>query len=87
MKDRTPYQQKIIKRYYENFDDIKRSQLAEIVTEVYLAEGKKRDRLWRRVETILRSIEFPQTRIALLMERRDPAYLAEVLKEIESAKK
>jgi hypothetical protein len=83
MTDHTPYQKNIIKRYYEHFDAIKRQQLAEIITEIYLAEGKRRDRLWKRVETILRTVGFPETRIALLMERRDPEYLTEVLKEIE----
>jgi hypothetical protein len=87
MKDRTPYQQNIIKRYYENFDAIKQQQLAEIVTEIFLADGKKRARLWKRAESILTSVGFPESRIALLMERQDPARLAEVLAEIEKAGK
>ncbi len=84
MADYSPYQQKIIKRYYENFDAIKVQRLAELVTELYLAEGKKRDRLWKQVEEALTKLEFPASRIAHLLEKRDPALLAEVLKELES---
>ena len=53
MADHTPYQKKIINRYYQNFDAIKHQQLSELATELYLAEGKKLDRLWRRVEESL----------------------------------
>ena len=82
MADYSPYQQKIIKRYYQNFDEIKHQRLSELATELYLAEGKKRDRLWGQVEQTLRKLEFPESRIAHLMEKRDPALLVGVLKEL-----
>ncbi len=82
MPDYTPYQQKIIRRYYQNFDAIKYQRLSELATELYLAEGKKRDRLWTQVEQALRKLEFPETRIAHLLEKRDPALLVGVLKEL-----
>ena len=82
MADYTPYQQKIIKRYYKNFDAIKSQRLSELATELYLAEGKKRDRLWGQVEQTLRKLEFPESRIAHLLEKRDPALLVGILKEL-----
>lgn len=82
MADYTPHQQKIIKRYYKNFDQIKYQRLSELATELYLTEGKKRDRLWGLVEQTLRKLEFPETRIAHLLEKRDPALLVGVLEEI-----
>ena len=84
MADHTPYQQKIIKRYYRNFDAIKVQRLSELATELYLAEGKKRDRLWKQVEESLRKLEFPESRIAHLLEKRDPALIVGILKELES---
>ena len=36
MADYTPYQQKIIKRYYRNFDAIKFQRLSELATDLYL---------------------------------------------------
>jgi hypothetical protein len=83
MADYSPYQQKIIKRYYNNHDSIQSQKLAEMVTEIYLAEGKKLDRLWTRVGEMLTKLEFPATRIAHLLEKRDPALLAGVMKELE----
>ena len=82
MADYSPYQQKIIKRYYENFDSIKTQRLSELATELYLAEGKKKDRLWTQVEQTLRKLELPESRIAHLLEKRDPALLVGVLKEL-----
>ena len=84
MADHTPYQRKIIKRYYQNLDAITLQRLSELATDLYLAEGKKRDRLWIRVEECLRKVEFPEVRIALLLQKRDPALLVGILKELES---
>lgn len=40
------YQQKVIKRFYENRENIALQRAMELVTELYLAEGKKRQRIW-----------------------------------------
>ena len=86
MADHTPYQRKIIDRYYKNFDAIKLQRLSELATDIYLADGKKLDRLWSQVETIFRKLEFPEPRIAELIRRRDPALLISILKELESGR-
>lgn len=83
MADFSPYQQKIIKRYYNNYDAIQAQKLAEMVTEIYLAEGKKLDRLWTRVGEVLTKLEFPAARVAHLLQKRDPALLAGVMQELE----
>jgi len=83
--DHTPFQRKIINRYYKNFDAIKHQRLSELATELYLAEGKKLDRLWIQVETSLRKLEFPEPRIAELVRKRDPALLVEILKELDKS--
>jgi hypothetical protein len=85
MSDYTPYQKKIIDRYYKNFDAIKHQQLSELATELYLAEGKKKTRLWKRVEETLKKLEFPESRIIHLLEKKDPALLVAVLKELEQS--
>ena len=83
MTDYSPYQRKIIDRYYKNLDAIKHQQLSELATELYLSEGKKTDRLWKRVEGSLRKLEFPESRIAHLLAKRDPALLVGILGELE----
>src|SRR5271165_6627007 len=59
MTDYSPHQRKIINRYYKNLDAIKHQQLSELATELYLSEGKKTDRLWKRVEGSLGSSSSP----------------------------
>ncbi len=83
MADFSPYQQKIIKRYYRNFDAIKHQRLSELTTELYLAEGKKTERLWKQVAEILTKMEFPASRIEHLLQKKDPSLLPGILKELE----
>jgi hypothetical protein len=87
MADHSPYQQKIIKRYYQNFDSIKVQRLSDLVTDLYLAEGKKRDRLWTQVGEILEKLEFPASRIEHILSKKEPSLLTGVLKELESKQK
>ena len=84
MADHSPYQRKIIKRYYNNFDAIQSQRLAELVTELYLAEGKKLERLWKQAAESLTKLEFPASRIEHLLAKRDPALLAGILQELQA---
>ncbi len=84
MSDFSPYQQKIIKRYYRNFDTIKQQRLSELTTELYLAEGTKSERLWKQVGAMLTSLNFPASRIDHLLQKKDPALLPGILKELEA---
>lgn len=83
MADHSPYQKKIINRYYKNFDAIAFQRLSELASDLYLAEGKQKDRLWKRVEEALKKLEFPDSRIAHLLEKRDPQLLVAILKELD----
>jgi len=83
MADFSPYQQKIIKRYYNNFDSIQHQRLSEMIGDIYLSEGKKLERIWKNVGELLRKMEFPPARIEHLLEKRDPQLLPGVLKELE----
>jgi hypothetical protein len=84
MADHSPYQQKIIKRYYQNFSSLQVQRLGELVTELYLSEGKKTERLWKQVGESLTKLEFPASRVEHLLQKRDPSLLAGVLKELEN---
>jgi hypothetical protein len=86
MADYSPYQKKLIDRYYRNYDAIKQQKLAELVTELYLAEGKKRERLWTQAEKLLKDLEFPESRIEHILARKDPALLAAVMKELDGSR-
>ncbi len=83
LDDYTPYQQKIIKRYYDNADTLQRQRLAELVSELYLAEGKKKQKAWAAVATAMQKLGIPQARIDHLLKKGDPALVAQVVKELE----
>jgi hypothetical protein len=83
LEDFSPHQQKIIKRYYNNQDAIQRQRLAELVSELYLAEGKKRQRVWKSAAAAMQKLGVPQSRIDHLVKQDKPALLAEVVKELE----
>jgi hypothetical protein len=82
MSDFTPHQQKIIKRYYDNQGSIGRQRLGELVGELYLAQGKKRQQVWKHIEAAMKKLEVPQPRIDHLKAKDDAALVAELLKEL-----
>jgi hypothetical protein len=84
MADLTPYQQKIVKRYYDNRESLARQRLAELVGELYLSEGKKRQRVWANIVTQLEALGLPAKRIEHLKAQDNPALLAEIVKDIEA---
>ena len=54
------HQQNIIKNYYENRDAIALQRVQELVTELYLSEGKKRQRYWEQVKLHLAKLGLKQ---------------------------
>jgi hypothetical protein len=85
-QDYTPYQQKIIRRYYDNQGTLSLQRLAELVGELYLCQGKKQQRAWEAAAVAMQRLGVPQSRIDHLLAQRNPALLAEVVKELESKK-
>jgi hypothetical protein len=84
--DFTPYQQKIIRRYYHNQDVIQRQRLAELVTELYLSEGKKQQKAWQAAAAAMKKLGVAQSRIDHVLQQANPALVAEVVKELEMNK-
>ena len=82
-QDYTPHQQKIIKRYYNNQEAIKGQRLAELVTELYLSTGKKRERTWEQIVGALEKLGVPSARIAHLRKQDNPALVAEIVTELQ----
>ncbi|MHB8900965.1 MAG: hypothetical protein ACYC6Y_19635 [Thermoguttaceae bacterium] len=82
MAKRSAYQQRVIKNYYDNRGAIMLQRLGELVTDLYLAEGKARERAWTRVESTLQNLEVPQSRIDHIRKADNPTLLADLLKEL-----
>lgn len=85
-RDYTAHQQKIIKRYYDNRDQIDQQRLSELGTELYLASGKKLEKLWVSAEETMRRMKVPESRIAHIVAKKDPSLVAEVVKDVETGK-
>lgn len=81
------HQQSIIKNYYENRDAISLQRLSELVTELYLAEGKGRERQWKYIVGVLEKIGLPPDRIEHLRKQDDPRLLAELVEELLAKQK
>lgn len=81
MADRSEYQNKIIKRYYDNKDAIMLQKLSELTTELYLSEGKKRLGVWKRVVAALENLKIDPAKIDQLVSKDDPALLAKFVQE------
>lgn len=86
--DLTRHQRGIVQRYYAHHGTIVVTRLQELVSELYLAEGKKADQLWARVEKSLASIKceppLPESRVSSIVEARDVQALATLLTEIDA---
>jgi hypothetical protein len=81
MLERTPYQDKVIKRYYDNRHDIMQQKLAELTTDLYLAEGKKRTQVWKRITAALTNLNVDPICIERLVASDNPSLLAEFLEK------
>lgn len=76
-RDYSPHQQRIIRNYYRNLDQIRAQRLQEIVGEIWLATNeKKRERLWARVEELLAGGDAPPAEVRHVLETRDIEALA-----------
>ena len=57
-------------------------RLGDVVTDLYLAEGKQRARLWKRVADTLEKLKVPNARLQKIVQSDNPALVADLLKEL-----
>ena len=82
MAERSKYQQNIIKNYYENRETISLQRAQEIVTELYLSEGKKRAKYWKSLEGHLLKLDVKQQTIDHLIKQDDPQLAAQLITKL-----
>ncbi len=82
MKKRTAYQDRAIRNYYQNRDDLMLQRLGELVTDLFLAEGKAKARLWNRAAEVLEKLKVPASEIQHLVASDNPTLLANVLEKL-----
>lgn len=82
MAERSKYQENIIKNYYKNAGAIGLQRLSELVTDLYLAEGKSRAGVWKKITAVLEKLKVPATRIAHLVKADNPTMVAQLVEEL-----
>jgi ubiquinone biosynthesis protein COQ9 len=78
---RTAHQEKIIRNYYQNRDAIGLQKAQECITELFLSEGKKRETIWKRLESHLEKVGLKPEEIAKLRKEDDPAKVAQAIEK------
>lgn len=76
------HQQNIIRNYYDNRESIAIQKLQENITELYLAEGKKRATVWKRVIGHLEKLKVPKAQIDHFVEKDDVTLIAKYLETL-----
>ena len=82
-RDYSPYQQKVIQRYYDNKDQIEEQRLAELVTNLYLGPPKKQAKMWETASELMTRMKLPAARVEHVMNTKDPAVLARLVEELQ----
>jgi hypothetical protein len=82
-REYTPYQRRVIRRYYNNQEDLSVQRLSEIVSDLYLTPpGKKADRLWQQAEQALLKAGANKAWLAKVVADRNLTGLAGIVKEL-----
>jgi hypothetical protein len=79
MENYSKYQQQIIRGYYKNRDSLALQRAQELVTELYLSEGKKRAKVWEQLAGHLAALKVPEAQIASLREKDKTELVAQFL--------
>jgi len=80
--ERSKYQAKLIGRYYDHLDTIMLQKLAELVTELYLADTPaKTNQLWKRVHKAMIKLKVAPAIIDHIMNKRSAEILAKNLQD------
>jgi len=81
MENFTRHQQSIIKNYYKNRDDVAFQRAQELLTDLYLAEGKKLEKVWDSMFTNLERLGIPPDQLEHLKKERKPELIAKLLEK------
>ncbi|MBN1973199.1 MAG: hypothetical protein JW787_06140 [Sedimentisphaerales bacterium] len=84
-REYTDYQKNAISNYYKNMDTIMLGKLANMVSDLYLAETQaKSDRLWQNARKAMVNLKIPEAIINNIIEKKDVKILAQNVQEWQS---
>lgn len=76
------HQQGIVKRYYDHRDTLSLQKLGEMVSELYLSEGKKAERLWASAAGAMEKSGADPARIKRIVDSRNVTEFAALVNEL-----
>ncbi len=82
MAERTKFQERAIKNFYDNREAIALQRVQELVTELYLSEGKKREKHWKNVATHLQKLGVAPETIDHLVAQNRPELVASLIEKL-----
>lgn len=82
MTNYTRFQEKVIRNYYQNRDSIAVQRLQELVTELFLSTGKKRQQHWKSIVGHLENLKVPQAQIDHLVKEDNAEMVANFVKNL-----
>jgi hypothetical protein len=86
-REYTDYQRSVISGYYSNSDAIMLQRVAELVSELYVADTEaKKDRLWQRVRKAMTNLKIPPAIADHILSSRDAQVLAKNLQDWQKGK-
>jgi hypothetical protein len=86
MREYSKHQRNIIKNYYDNYDQIQLQKLQEQLTELYLAEGKAREKRWKAIVKSLENLKVPASRIEHVRSSDNAQLLGKLIEELLAKK-
>lgn len=86
MAKHSKYQQKIIRNFYDNREQISLQRVQELVTDIFLTEGKKRAQHWRQLANHLEKLGVKKDTIDHLVAKDDPSTVVEIAEKIMKKK-
>jgi hypothetical protein len=79
MENYTRHQQNIIRNYYENRENVSFQRVQELLTDLYLVEGKKRDKVWESLINHLEKMGVPKDQVEHINKQRNPELVAKLI--------
>ncbi len=80
-KEYSAYQSELISRYYNIMDSIMLQKLSELVSQLYLADDAKKEKLWQRVQKAMSNLGVKEGLARHIMEKKDVEILAKNLQD------
>ena len=82
-KGYTPYQQKVIRRFYENKDLRLIQKLGDLVSDLYIETNeKKRESGWKRIKDILVDLKVHPHEVEFLTKDKNLTVISKKLAEV-----